>query len=348
MEKRFSSILHSICIDYLPRTMFWSPDGNSLISGSYSNTLQIFNKLNIGANPEKEVFASFEENQIFTYPSTVTNCSWYPLMNIEDDSSSCFACVMPFSPIRLIDSKTGRQRSIYRCQLNGDHPAPLTSVAFNGADLLAGSSKTLFQCHILQPNLLGRPVLTCPGSIMSVKPHPTSGCIALGISKGDIAFVDSRDMQVITSEKFHNQALDQILWFTPESNLLFTSARLEKEVIGIDIRMPNVPSLVLQTKRISSRPISLSADLNSGLLFVGNEGGPAQVFDINQEGKLIEQIGNGPTPIAIYNENKNVLIAASGRFEIIINDNDTESSDSTNLVEFGPKLESIQVYIPNP
>ena len=300
MNNPFYLCENGMDISFLPKLMNWSPDGNSLIVGSFSNTISVFNNFLLQNDEQEHTKISFSNSTDIKFPTTVTNCCWYPLMNIDDQSSCCFACVMPFHPIQLIDSNTGRIRSMYHCQYN-NYPASLTSVVFNGSSLLSGGTRTLYECSIQRSDLLGHPVIECPGSVMSIVPHPESAYLALGISTGDIVFIDSRNYQVIFSEKFHNHAIDQIVWSnSSSSDLVFTSARLENEVIGIDIKMPSVPLAVVETKRNSSRSISLSYgnfdDKNA--LFVGNEENEAQIFEIKEDLQLLDTVGKGPTQIA--------------------------------------------------
>lgn len=357
MSDLFSLCDNDININFLPKFMNWSPDGNSLIVSSFSNTTTILNNLEI-KNDEQEHHTkiSFLNNIDIKFPTTATNCCWYPLMNIDDQSSCCFACVMPFQPIKLIDSNTGRVRSMYNCQYH-NYPASLTSVVFNGSSLLSGGTRTLYECPIQKSYLPGKPVIECPGSIMSIVPHQVSAYIALGINTGDIVFIDSRNYQVIFSEKFHNHSVDHIVWANSSSStdLVFTSARLENDVIGIDTRNPSIPFTVVETKRNSSRSVSLSyanTD-NKHILFVGNEESEAQIFDINDNCELIGNIGQGPTPLVYYNNKKNMIALASGKFEIIENDydysddekNDDDADIISSSVSFEPILKCFGLYI---
>lgn len=340
-------------INFLPKIMRWSPDGNSLIAGAFSNTVSIFNQLIQNYESDQNTRISFLNKVDLTFPTTVTNCCWYPLMSIDDSASCCFACVMPFHPIQLVDSNSGRIRSKYQCQYN-NYPASLTSIVFNGSSLLTGGTRTLYECQIQRSDLLGQPVIECPGSVMSIVPNPISAYIALGISTGDIVFIDSRNYQIIFSEKFHNHAVDQITWANSSSStdLIFTSARLENEVIGIDTRMPNVPFAVVETTRKSSRSISLSFGNfdDKHTLLVGNEESEAKMFDINEEIQLINDFGEGPTPLAYYNDKKNVIAVASGKHEIVEDEydySDDENNISNGNVRFEPKLNLFGLYLKN-
>ncbi|OHT03250.1 hypothetical protein TRFO_29453 [Tritrichomonas foetus] len=313
-------------IDFLPRRLHWSPDYTCLITTSYSNNLQILDFQNTN-----EINVKLDKK----FPTTVTNCCWYPLMKVSEAASCCFACVCPFNPIFLIDSISGRIRSSYRCQFNGDRPASLTTVCFNGASILAGGTRNLYECDIQRSDRLGEPAIECPGSVMSISPHPTSACIAVGVSTGDIVFIDSRNYQVLENEKFHLHSIDQIEWYG--DFFVFSSARLENEVIGIDTRMPAVPSIVVETNRKSSRPVSLS--IGDDLLFVGNENSEALVFDLKNEAKLIGKVGDEETPYAVYNKVLKKVVAASGKHVIVENEEEDEID-----VTYEPKLKTFGVY----
>ncbi|KAK8893882.1 Telomerase Cajal body protein 1 [Tritrichomonas musculus] len=350
----FSLCDNAFNINFLPRLMKWSPDGSSLIASSFSNNLTIFNKMSMNSiEQEDRTEIAFLNKVDLTFPKAVTNYSWYPLMNFEDPSSCCFACIVPFQPIQLVDSNSGRIRSMYHCQYN-NYPASLTSVVFNGGSLLAGGTRTLFECPIQRSGCLGKPVIECPGSVMTITSHPVSAYLALGISTGDIVFIDSRNYQVIFSDKFHNHAVDQIAWTNSSSfssqDIVFLSARLENEVIGLDTRMPNIPITVIETKRNTSRIISLSCsnyENDKCFLFVGNEEEGAKVLDIKADTQLLGSIGNGPTPLAVYNKKMNVVAVASGKHEIIENEYDYSDDDNEKNIEvtFEPKLNSFQIYI---
>ena len=304
---------------FLPRRMHASPDGSCFIATSFDKELVVFNE---------DCTISLRQR----FPACVTNCSWYPLMQISNPASCCFACVLPSNPVLLIDSVSGRQRSCYRCQYNGDHPASLTSVCFNGNCLLAGGTRTLYECNITRSGSFGEAVIQCPGSIMSIAPHPTAACIALGISTGDIVLIDSRTYQVLFNTKFHTHAIDQIEWY---NGIVLTSARLENEIIALDTKMPNIPCMALETKRKSSRPISIN--IRGDWLLSGNEEGEAKIFDLKNDGSQIGSIGKGPTSLAETSTNSKKISTSSGGFELV---EDTEEEE----VSYQPKLTSFRLY----
>ncbi|EAX95958.1 hypothetical protein TVAG_114690 [Trichomonas vaginalis G3] len=302
-----------------PRRAKWSPDGKCLLSATYDRKLQFFSAENGILN------SSFDKKS----PKDVTDIVWYPLMNTDDKSSCAFASVCPFFPVELIDSLDGHIRAQYRCQYGGDRPASIASLEFLGNSILAGGSKTLYQCDMIKGDNFGTPIYNCKGSILSLATHPSSNFLAAGKSTGKVSFLDARNYTDVLEVDFHNHGVDSICWV---DHFLLSSAKLENEVIILDTRTPSVPFGFIKIERKSSRYISISYSGDN--IVVGSEGSNALIYD--KEFNKIGQVGENPTPIVEISKDSYIL-AASGTFQQI-------SDEDIGVIEFRPILKSFSVY----
>lgn len=309
-------------IEYFPRKARWSPDGSSFITTSFNNELNIY----VHGDNNTKLSLSMVANDM------VTDIAWYPLMDINNSVSCAFAMVCPFYPIKLIDSNDSHVRSIYQCQYGGDRLASITSLAFSGGSILAGSTKTLFQCDIIRSDKKGFPKLECTGSVLSISTHLSSPCIALGLSTGKSVLIDSRSYEPLYEFNAHNHGVDSLAF---ADNLLFSSAKLENNVYGFDLRAPEKQHTIITTNRNTSRHISLSSKEN--YLSVGNEKDKAILYMLNSS--TIEMVGNPHSTIIELNPKHNDILCSSGQFMI-----KEQQFDEDFEVEYVPILDEFCTY----
>lgn len=297
-----------------PRRAQWSPDGKCLLSASYERKLQVYNCENGKLNFTLEK----------KFPRNITDIVWYPLMDINEKASCAFASVCPFCPVELIDSLDGHIRAQYRVQYNGDQPASIASLEFLGNYILAGGTKTIYACDMIQGNTTT--AYKCPGSVLSLSSN--SSYVAAGLSTGKVDFIDSRNFSQIVQTDFHRHGVDNICWV---ENYVLTSAKLEDDVAVIDTRNTVLPLCFLKTSRKSSRYISISYAGNN--IVIGNESGPAAVYD--KELNKVGDVGQKSTPIAEISKDDFILVA-SGSFEQI-------RDEDLGIIDYQPKLLSFTV-----
>jgi len=254
-------------------------------------------------------------------------------MNLSDAASCASAAVCPFNPIQLLDSLDGHVRACYRCKQNGDQPAAISSLLFSGNSILAGGIRALFECDIVRCDFIGTPIVKCRGSIISLIGDEHHSAIGLSLSTGEVVFVDALSKEVIISLPIHKHAIDSMCW---NDQKFMTSARLENQVFGFDLRNPVIPEFELKTSRLSSRFVSLSS---SGDLFaVGNEEKEANVYRLSAIESEPLQVGTGRTSLAVLAENGRKLAVASGGFVFTAGQEEDDSDAS-----FRPKLEAFSV-----
>lgn len=303
--------MENVC--FLPRRLFWSPDGSRLLINSFENDVIVCNN--------EDVYLDIK------FPGSVSALEWYPLMDIDERASCAFAAATPSYPVRLMDSVDGHVRASYKCTSRDGQLASVCSLAFHGNSIYAGATKCLFECDITRPGRTANVVLRCRGSILTLK--DCDSMLVMGLSTGDIAFVDIRSFECPFECSFHEHGVDAI---ELNGNLMLSSAKLENEVYGVDLRQPSVPFLQFETVRESSRYISISS-YNESIL-IGNEGEEAVVYDVN--GTKTRSVGNGPTPLAAFDCSSGRIAYASGVFELI---DDNEEEDAT----YEPKLREMNI-----
>lgn len=300
-------------ISFLPRRLIWSPDGSCILCNSFENDVLVYNIEG--------------DNLPLKFPNSVAACEWYPLMNISEKASCAFATAVPFYPVQLVDSVDGHVRASYKCVSGGDQLAAVCSLAFHGSAILAGSTKCLFECDITRPDRAATVAMNCHGSILTMK--ESESVLVMGLSTGGIAFVDPRNYECAFELSFHSHAVDAI---DINGYMMLSSAKLESDVYGVDLRQPSVPLVRFETARQSSRYVSVSS--TTEYIALGSEAGPAIVY--NTSGDAIGSIGSGPTPLAVFERNSSQIVYASGEFELIT---DEEEED----VEYGPHLREFAI-----
>jgi hypothetical protein len=310
---------------FLPRRVSWSPDGTCFIAASFSNDLSIFSKSD----------SSFSLSLSQRFPSTITAAVWYPGMTSLDPASCAFASVCPFYPIQLIDSLDGHVRSCYRCQQGGDRPAPICSLLFSGSSILAGGVRTLFECNIVRCDVLGRSIVSCRGSVVSLLGDDRHSAICLGLSTGEVLIVDAATRQPVLSLAPHEHAVDSVCW---NGDKFMSSARLEDTVFGFDLRSPAAPEFRLVTARRSSRFVSLESAAD--VVVLGSEEQQAAVYRLCDLAEQPDMVGSGRTPIAAIDGAGEKIAAASGGF-VFVQGEEEDDSDAS----FEPKLEAFSVIL---
>jgi hypothetical protein len=318
-------------IDFLPRRLIWSSSGSQIIATSFTNDLQIF------SSPE-----SFDRILSKKCPGMVSDSIWYPKMTPDDPASCAFAMITPFNPVQLVDSVDGHIRASYRCQYGGDRPAALSCLLFSGNSILAGGVRTLYSCEIVRPDRHGHSIFNCRGSVTSLIGDEVHSAIGLGLSTGDLVFLDLRSNKPIIELSFHHHAVDVIAW---NDTKFFTSARLEGTIFGSDLRNPGIPECTVMTIRKSSRLVSLS--VFQRWLAIGNEEDRGSILRIDELEREPTRVGIGPTPVIAIAPETGIIAVASGCHKIIQKeDEDGEEDDDELDVSFEPRLARFEIIPP--
>lgn len=302
-----------------PRRIKWSPDGTQILSASYDKNLTNFKKTDLSIIQKKLL------------PYNVTDFAWYPGMD-ENQSVTCVSAVIcPKFPIFFIDTNDGHIRANYPVKHSGtDSPESLTSLAFLGSRIISGSSKRLYSNEIIRPGINADIILTCAGSILSIEPHKESAIVAIGTSLGSLSLLDSKSFEPLFSTSLFKTGIDSLIW---KKDTIVMSARLDNNVIGLDIRNPSLPALFLKTSRKTSRKISLSSKDN--MIAIGNEERAASIYICSENIQKIAEIGEKATPFIELNPKDDSVIAISGEFVL------KESEEESSFPEYSPMVYNV-------
>jgi len=278
----------------------WSPDGTCLISNSSDHALRLFEY-----NGEK---STLNPSLICKEAEDILDYCWYPTMQGTNPATCFFASTSKDQPIHLWDAYSGKNRANYTAYDSMDEPKAAFSICFNpaGDKIYGGYNKSLcvwdtsfpgrcmneFSTTISKNKNSKRQISddnSLNGIISTISCNPDySGILACGSFNNGIGLYD-QNMDPLCVLWGHCGGITHIKW-SRCGNYLYSGARKDNFILCWDIR--NTQEILFKMPRICETNQRLHFDVtpNGNYLTSGNQQGDILIYDLTNNGKLLQQI----------------------------------------------------------